>query len=107
MKLSKLDHEIISTILKNNKIKLKHVNLKQCGGTADEEKRTIYISRHIKNKGKYLSAVFHEIGHIFCYDTGTYPIYHHKLNVEMEKIKKVMKLTAWRAEKYVDEWATL
>lgn len=104
-------NKIIKKICDYHEIKLIHCRSKKFGGCADGGNRIIRISRvGNKTKRQYISTFFHELGHIYCHDNDIFPVYHNKKFDKygwqnLEKLKKAYKLTAWKAEKFVDSWA--
>ncbi|MEK6829045.1 MAG: ImmA/IrrE family metallo-endopeptidase [Nanoarchaeota archaeon] len=76
-------------------------------GFSEARERKIFISDSIKKTEEILSTIFHEIGHVYCYDNNIFPLYHkaqYKNKFTINE-KKGLWLTALRAERYVDEWA--
>ena len=66
----------------------------------DLKKRLITVSRDISNK-KMASAVFHEIGHIYCLENGIWNRFHKEENVPASLTFKVENWIEWWAK---GEW---
>lgn len=63
-------------------------------------RQTIFINLSFKNNfEKSIQIIFHELGHKYCFDNSKYYNYHHETNL------RLIKLTALKAERYVDRWA--
>lgn len=102
-----MKNKIIKDICKTVGVRIHHKNIKSFSGQAKLPERIIEIStKFIKSRREYLSTFFHELGHFYCYDNDIYPIFHGKrdFNSILDEFK-AMKLTALRAEKFVDKWA--
>src|SRR5574343_156801 len=70
---------------------------------------TIKLSKKIltKSVNYIISALFHELGHFYCYDTLKYKEYHYgwyKENITEKELKSMVR-TALKAELYVENWA--
>lgn len=69
------------------------------GGCVSRDKPGNIILVSDDNFTKLLSVLFHEIGHVHCYRNNKWTAYHKAENV------KAFKLTALKAERWVDNWA--
>jgi hypothetical protein len=91
----------------NVKVSIKKLDSIAYGESCCTNKRTINISSKVKNINKFVFCLFHEAGHFYCYDNHIYPAYHRCMATQFmtQKQKRALILTAWKAEKYVDNWA--
>ena len=91
-------------IAKEQGVKVTMKNL-SCSGFYLPDDKSIHIKKSLSTN-ETISAIFHELGHNYCYENRIYPAYHnlkHDTNLT-KKEKKALVLTAWKAEKYVDNW---
>lgn len=66
----------------------------------DHNIKQIQINSKFKHKTKKLiPIIFHELGHKYCYDNDIFHAYHYENDI------RLFKLTALKAERYVDRWA--
>lgn len=77
-------------------------------GRCDYKNSIIYL-KVTDDEKQNLSTLFHEIGHIYCYEHCIYPSYHHsKPRIFLGKAEvQSARYTAFRAECYVERWAKL
>lgn len=85
-----------------------------CGGAYDRFDNIIYINpskfddnlkyNDFYSRRSLFGLLFHELGHKFCTDNKIWKHYHYT-EKEVCNIKK-FKATAFKAEKWVDRWAT-
>ena len=62
--------------------------------------KTIIIKSEYKNNiNDLIPILFHELGHKYCFDNNIFYHYHNETNL------RLAKLTALKAERYVDRWA--
>ncbi len=69
------------------------------GGTWQVNRITIYCRPGL-SRTWYLSTLFHELGHLYCYQNGLWKNYH----LTRSNIHKIRKI-ALKAERYVDKHA--
>lgn len=73
------------------------------GSEVDVEFRDINIDlEEVNNMHIFWSLVFHELGHIWCYDNGKYVKYHQMNNMPEKEIALYIRRNGLRIEKYVD-----
>ena len=65
----------------------------------DDYKNSIFINKNITKKNLIICSIFHELGHKHCCDNSLFVSYH------TGKDKRLEKLTALKAERFVDKWA--
>lgn len=108
-KYSKFRSEALSFLRKEYKIKINLRAMKNREGFALINDNKIIVKNDIKSDDYFLSTLFHEIGHIHCYRNRIYPAYHHVscLSSLTKKQKIAAVLTGFRAEKFVDKWASI
>lgn len=94
-------------IVKEAGIKITIRNLRYYSGSYNYFSNTMILSKRMLKTRDFVSAVFHELGHDYCYKKRIYPAYHNlKFDCNLtRKEKKASILTAWKAEQYVDRWA--
>lgn len=66
----------------------------------DDNIKTIILNK--KNKFKLIELIpiiFHELGHKYCFENNLFVAYHYETD------KRLFKLTALKAERFVDRWA--
>lgn len=74
-------------------------------GLAHLEKSSIRLNSAIDaSEASFFSALFHEIGHIHCYKNNIWPVYH-KRKIDTAALLRAFKLTAYKAECWIDKWA--
>jgi len=61
--------------------------------------KEIIINKNFINKRILIPIIFHELGHHHCYENDLFFHYHHEDDI------RLAKLTALKAERYVDKWA--
>jgi hypothetical protein len=66
----------------------------------DIKKRLIFINKDVSNR-KMASAVFHEIGHIYCLENGIWKRFHKEDNLPATLVFKVENWIEWWAK---HEW---
>lgn len=100
-----------NNIIKNIKIKynVKSVRFKDVNnlGLCSYTEGIIYLHPKLKNNLVLACKVlYHEVGHIYCYDNGIWKSYHVKddNNLTKRKLNLLLK-TALKAERWVDRWA--
>jgi hypothetical protein len=50
-------------------------------------------------------VLFHELGHIWCYENGIWESYHQKYEPRTRREKERFLRTALKAERWIDRWA--
>jgi hypothetical protein len=67
-----------------------------------KDRKIILSSEKINNDPSILfGLIFHECGHLHCIDKGIWPAYHATTKINL----KAFRLTAWKAELWIDRWA--
>jgi len=61
--------------------------------------RIVLKPKYAKDPDTLIGMVMHECGHIHCMNNGLWQAYHNPRN------KRAFRLTAWKAEKWIDRWA--
>lgn len=95
---------MLKNIIKEIKIKYK-VNIvykKHLDNIAEYNHniKTIIVKSEYKNNiNDLIPILFHELGHKHCFDNNIFYNYHNETNL------RLAKLTALKAERYVDKWA--
>ena len=83
-------------------------------GTCFPEEKLILLCKYTLASSysftSFIGAIFHEIGHIYCWENNIYPYYHQKYSLKYfkrhyRKVYRNIRLTGFKAEKYVDNWA--
>jgi hypothetical protein len=73
-------------------------------GCVNLETQAISIDGNVKKENEIFSALFHEIGHLYCIRNNKWPSYHNNNCTNNDEVRK-FRLTAYRAESWVDTWA--
>lgn len=79
---------------------------KSRGGACSYWDGTVYITRSKANYDfkKRIHVLFHELGHIYCYENRIWPFYHYYKKDEFNRKKYIQ--TGLKAERWVENWAT-
>mgnify|MGYP006267002755 CR=1 FL=1 len=79
------------------------------GAAAEVDLQTKSVSLErvlLRDRAAFWSAIFHEMGHLYCQQNNIYRAYH--VTALKEKLtakeKRALVQTGWRAETYVDRW---
>lgn len=65
----------------------------------------IINSKFKNNKQKFYNILFHEIGHIYCYQNNIWKNYHlNKIQLTKREKSLILK-TGLKAERWIDNWA--
>ena len=93
-------NNIIKEIKIRYKVNIKYKKYLENIAEYDDNTKTIIINSEYKNDIENLIPIlFHELGHKHCFDNNIYYHYHNETN------SRLAKLTALKAERYVDKWA--
>lgn len=98
--------KICKDISKYYEVEIRVDSTLDVAGCCDLETEIIYLNSRIDDKETLLSTLFHEIGHVVAKRNRRFPFFHNKkLDIWNKKqIESYMKV-AYRAERYVDQWA--
>jgi hypothetical protein len=94
--------DTIKKIVKDRGLKLVFKNIGGYRGYLDYKNKKLIVNGDL-SKRDLISLVFHELGHLYCYNNKKYKSFH-VVGDLTEIEKKTRVLTAWKAEKYVDDW---
>lgn len=113
----KRQKELITQIAKEYKIRVywySDIN-NNCGiayhkSDPATNRESIHILKHPKVKD-YLSTLFHELGHSYCYRNNVWSAYHNKRAIfrngrsyhKTKDLKTILR-TGYKAERWVDKW---
>lgn len=81
------------------------------GGTCEYDTGIISLNHKTlngsKNFGRKVRTLFHELGHIHCYENNIWCSYHHSTSLKsLTKYEKGLVIkTGLKAERWVDNWA--
>ena len=89
----------LKRVLKYYNVKLKFVSEGNFMGQYQHNIRTIIVLSEYKNDKELIPIIFHELGHKHCYDNNLFHAYHYDSDL------RLVKLTALKAERFVDKWA--
>jgi predicted aminopeptidase len=89
----------IKKILKNYGVKLVFKKIDEIAYYS-HSKNLIVIDKSIDmTEEELISIIFHELGHRHCFNNNLYYAYHNETDA------RLYKLTALKAERFVDKWA--
>lgn len=104
IKLVKKEYGLKEIIWIDNKYYIWDGDCSYWNGTIRLNRRSLNGS---KNFGRKVRTLFHELGHIHCYQNGIWSAYHHAIPTnDLSKYQKsVIRRTGLKAERWVDRWA--
>lgn len=92
--------DIIKTIKRKYTVKIKYKKHMDNMAEYDDNDKTIFVNTKYKNNPDILiPLLFHELGHKHCFENNLFYHYH------METDLRLFRLTALKAERFVDRWA--
>jgi predicted SprT family Zn-dependent metalloprotease len=95
-----IQKQIIKELAKQYGVKVHFRQLSEASGLWVVP-NNIFIGKE-KTGSSYIEIFFHELGHYHAYKNNKFPIFHGKMR-RKESYKNLM-ITAYRAERWVDEW---
>jgi len=76
---------------------------KQSGSCTYDEGIININSSNVDTDQRRFKILFHELGHIHCYNNGIWKKYHTRLNTK--EARRGIVLTGLKAERWIDKWA--
>jgi hypothetical protein len=103
---------MIQKISKNYRVQIRvgdgrlHPSLRWAAGLCSYSKRVIYVSKD-GTKQKRINTIFHELGHIYCFDNNLWTRYHYNKHWDELTVDDAIGVirTGLKAERWIESWA--